>query len=187
MTYRLMGEWATDMACRKLGVEAKCMTAVIPLPGSENEESKKRKSKSHIIELSTEQKAAVGRHGTIGRQILDNVRDDDAVVCECEQVSVGEVKYAISELHVRNLVNLRRRTRMGMGTCQGGLCACRAAGIMADANNCAESALNDLQSFINERWKGMNPVGWGDTLDEAQFMSWLIRGVGGLSGSEIKK
>ncbi len=187
MTYRLMGEWATDMACRKLGVEAKCMTAVIPLPGSDNEESKKRKSKSHIIELSTEQKAAVGRHGTIGRQILDNVRDDDAVVCECEQVSVGEVKYAISELHVRNLVNLRRRTRMGMGTCQGGLCACRAAGIMADANNCAAAALNDLQSFINERWKGMNPVGWGDTLDEAQFMSWLIRGVGGLSGSEIKK
>ena len=88
---------------------------------------------------------------------------------------------------MRNLVNLRRRTRMGMGTCQGGLCACRAAGIMADANNCAAAALNDLQSFINERWKGMNPVGWGDTLDEAQFMSWLIRGVGGLSGSEIKK
>ena len=47
MTYRLMGEWATDMACRKLGVEAKCMTAVIPLPGSDNEESKKRKS-NHI-------------------------------------------------------------------------------------------------------------------------------------------
>ena len=129
----------------------------------------------------------MGRHGTLGRRILDNGGDDDAVVCECEQVSVGEVNYAISELHVHNLINLRRRTRMGMGTCQGGLCACRAAGLIANANKCAQESLDDLQAFVNERWKGMKPVGWGDTLEESQFMSWLIRGVGGLSGNiEVK-
>lgn len=187
MTYRLMGEWATDLACRKLGVKAECRTADIPLPGSEKEEKAPRRSRSHIIELSTEQRAAVDRHGTLGKQIIDSVGDDDAVVCECEQVSVGEVNYAISELHVHNLINLRRRTRMGMGTCQGGLCACRAAGLLANANNCAQASLDDLQSFISERWKGMNPVAWGDTLEEAQFMSWLIKGVGGLSGYVEKK
>ena len=187
MTYRLMGEWATDLACRKLGVKAECHTADTPLPGSEKEEKAPRRSRSHIIELSTEQRAAVDRHGTLGKQIIDSVGDDDAVVCECEQVSVGEVNYAISELHVHNLINLRRRTRMGMGTCQGGLCACRAAGLLANANNCAQASLDDLQSFISERWKGMNPVAWGDTLEEAQFMSWLIKGVGGLSGYVEKK
>lgn len=183
MTYRLMGEWATDLACRKLGVRAECRTAVMPLPGSEKEDTKKRRSRSHIIDLSTEQRAAVERHGTLGKRIIDNGGDDDAVVCECEQVSVGEVNYAISELHVHNLINLRRRTRMGMGTCQGGLCACRAAGLIANANKCAQASLDDLQLFVNERWKGMKPVGWGDTLEESQFMSWLIRGVGGLSGN----
>lgn len=187
MTYRLMGEWATDLACRKLGVKAECHTADTPLPGSEKEEKAPRRSRSHIIELSTEQRAAVDRHGTLGKQIIDSVGDDDAVVCECEQVSVGEVNYAISELHVHNLINLRRRTRMGMGTCQGGLCACRAAGLLANANRCAQASLDDLQSFISERWKGMNPVAWGDTLEEAQFMSWLIKGVGGLFGYVEKK
>lgn len=187
MTYRLMGEWATDLACKKLGVSAKCRTAEIPLPGSEKDEVKKRKTKSHIIDLSTEQRAAADRHGTLGRHISDKVRDHDAVVCECEQVSVGEVDYAISELHVHNLINLRRRTRMGMGTCQGGLCACRAAGLLADANNCASASLDDLQWFINERWKGMNPVSWGDTLEEAQFMSWLVKGVGGFTGKVEKE
>ena len=52
------------------------------------------------------------------------------MVCECEAVTAGEVRYAVDELNVNNLVDLRRRTRVGMGTCQAELCACRAAGLM---------------------------------------------------------
>ena len=187
MTYRLMAEWATDMACRKLGVTAECVTAKRPLPGSEPAEVKKqrrlkgwRRTKSHIIELSTDQKAAEGRHGTMSRDIDRKNRADEALVCECEQVSVAEVKYAVDVLHVHNLLNLRRRTRMGMGTCQGQLCACRAAGLLASQNACSGDSLEDLASFINERWKGMSPVGWGETLEEAQFMTWLYDGTAGL-------
>lgn len=187
MTYRLMAEWASDMACCKLGVDAKCVTARQPLPGSEPSEVKKqrrlkgwRRAKSHIIELSTDQKAAEGRHGTMSREIDRKDPSGESLVCECEQVSVAEVKYAIDVLHVHNLLNLRRRTRMGMGTCQGQLCACRAAGLMAAEGACSGDSLEDLASFINERWKGMSPVGWGETLEEAQFMSWLYEGVAGL-------
>lgn len=201
MTYRLMAEWATDLACKKLGNSNHCVTATEPLPGSEPAEVRKqkrlkswRRTKSHIIDLSTDQKAAEGRHGTMSRDINRNGADDEGLVCECEQVSVAEVKYAITELHVHNLLNLRRRTRMGMGTCQGQLCACRAAGILAEnaAENegnpnplavspqCAQKQLDDLASFINERWKGMSPVGWGETLEEVQFMTWLYQGVAGL-------
>lgn len=179
MTYRLMAEWAADLACKKLGRNVKCETAETPLPGSEVE-MKKYSSKSHIIELSTEQKAAEGRHGTLSRKIASNDDVDDALVCECEQVSVGEVKFAVDELHVHNLINLRRRTRMGMGTCQGELCACRAAGLMAESESCADRTLKDLGAFINERWKGMAPVAWGETLVEIQFTSWLYNGVCGL-------
>ena len=185
MTYRLMAEWATDLACRKLARKAKCQTAEIPLPGSEN--LSKSRSRKHIIELGTEQKAAEGRHGTMSRYIPSHNANDDALVCECEQVSVGEVNYAIENLHVQNLINLRRRTRMGMGTCQGEMCACRAAGLLGKADGCADRTLSDLASFLGERWKGMYPVAWGETLVENQFTSWLYNGVCGINQMVEKK
>ena len=76
---------------------------------------------------------------------------------------------------------LRRRTRMGMGTCQGELCALRAAGLMCSA--CKKSATEmgaDLADFINERWKGMYPVGWGATLAEGQLVANIYQGLCGL-------
>ncbi len=179
MTYRLMAQEATDLACRKLGVDRKCETAQVPLPGSDNTDDDRRR-RAHIIELSTEQKAAEERHGSLTGRIASNDDAEDALVCECEQVSVGEVNFAIEELHVHNLVNLRRRTRMGMGTCQGELCTCRAAGLLERHEKCARRTLNDLASFLDERWHGMYPVCWGETLVEIQFTSWLYEGVCGL-------
>lgn len=184
MTYRLMAEWATDMVCKKLGIDARCVTAEQPLPGSEDEKERSSKGfmrKKHIIDMSTGQKAAQGRHGSLSSQI--NYREgsaDDALVCECEQVSVGETRYAIERLNVNNLVNLRRRTRLGMGTCQGGICACRASAILAEQLG-NDAALDDLASFVNERWKGMQPVAWGQTLVEANFSEWIYKGVCGLA------
>ena len=112
---------------------------------------------------------------------------NDSLVCECEGVTVGEVNYAIDNLNINKLVNLRRRTRVGMGTCQGGLCACRAAGLMVKAHNCADKAKQDMADFVQERWKGMNPIAWGDTLNEAQFMSWIYEGVCGLNNDTNHK
>lgn len=183
MTYRLMAEWAADMACRKLGHDGgPCTTATTPLPGSDEKQSddSKKSRKMHIIELSTDQKAAEGRHGSLSSEIIYNDEGDDALVCECEAVSVGELKFAIDKLHCNNLINLRRRTRLGMGTCQGGICACRAAAILGRHLHNTDKALADLESFVNERWKGMMPVAWGQTLVEAQFSSWLYEGSCGL-------
>lgn len=183
MTYRLMAEWATDMACRKLGNDKRCETADRPLPGSEPEtvEKTSKYKKSHIIELSTDQKAAQGRHGTMSRDIPREVLrgDDDAIVCECEQVSAGEARYAMDKLHVSSLINMRRRTRLGMGTCQGSICACRAASLLSEKIGQSES-LDDLASFVSERWKGMRPVAWGQTLVEANFSAWIYQGICGL-------
>lgn len=181
MTYRLMAEEATNMACSKLGIDKPCTTAEQPLPGSESaQKDKKSDTRKHIISLSTDQKAAEDRHGTLSTEIKYESDEDEALVCECEHVSVGEVKYAIENLHVDNLINMRRRTRLGMGTCQGELCACRGAGLLHKAHGCTERALADLHSFINERWKGMKPVAWGESLVEGQFMAWLYGGVCGL-------
>lgn len=175
MTYRLMAEWATDLACRKLGVSSTCQTAEKPLPGSETHENE---SKTTFFDMG--QKAAHGRHGSRSVNIRTEGLLDKSLVCECEGVSVAEVNYAIETLDAKNITNLRRRTRLGMGTCQGELCACRAAGLLAKANGCARESVEDLASFMNERWKGMFPVAWGDTLSEAQFTSWIYEGVCGL-------
>ena len=106
---------------------------------------------------------------------------DNSLVCECEEVTVGEINYAVDKLHVNNLVNLRRRTRMGMGTCQGELCACRAANILNKVHKCSTKAKSDLMIFLQERWKGIYPIAWGDSLGEAQFTSWIYEGVCGLT------
>lgn len=180
MTYRLMAEQATDLVCRKLNISKKCQTATIPLPGSDLS-SQEEEAKKYWEKPTMSQKAAVGRLGNMARDLsLDNSYDS-SIVCECEEVSVGEVNAALEKLDVHNLIDLRRRTRFGMGTCQGELCACRAAGLIAKTHNCTEKSRKDLAGFIEERWKGMYPIAWGEALRESEYTQWVYSEVLGMS------
>ena len=125
-------------------------------------------------------RSSVGRHGEMAARIASESKYDNSLVCECEDVTVGEVNYAVNELDVHNLIDLRRRTRVGMGTCQGELCACRAAGLLGEAHNCSQKAKEDLASFLNERWKGLYPVAWGEALRESEYTQWIYGGVCGM-------
>ena len=185
MTYRLMGEWTTDLICKKLNLSAKCVTAEEKLPGSREEENVSRK----LISIPAMQReSSIYRHGDMAERVSAETPAQRSLVCECEEVSAGEVEYAINALDVNNLVDLRRRTRVGMGTCQGELCACRAAGLMAEKGRyCTRRAKEDLTDFLNERWKGMAPVAWGDTLRESEFTMWLYDGVCGLTNNHSVK
>ncbi len=174
MTYRLMAEVATNMAMKKLGRTGECKTAVTPLPGSEAPAIEPGKT------YSMAQKATARRHGTESRKISGASNLDAALVCECENVTVGEVEHAVNDLHVKTLTNLRRRTRVGMGTCQGQLCACRAASRLCKHRDVAEQA-KDLAKFVGERWKGMKPVAWGATLNEAQLMGLVYEDLLGVN------
>ncbi|WP_372640371.1 anaerobic glycerol-3-phosphate dehydrogenase subunit A [Ancylomarina sp.] len=181
MTYRLMAEEATDLICQKLAVDKACETAYKPLPGSEKSDLSMENASQKIYSgLSIAQKSAQDRHGSLAHKASNGGENDDSLVCECEGVSLGEVKYAINELHVNNLIDLRRRTRVGMGTCQGELCACRAAGLLCESLEEAGKAKDDLANFLQERWKGMSPIAWGDTINEVQFTSWIYEGIYGL-------
>lgn len=186
MTYRLMAEKAADLACQKLGIDKKCDTTVVPLPGSEKTDSEiKAEMHDDIYSdrvASTSRVAEIGRHGTFTNEIPHETIEDRALVCECEEVSAGEVKFAVDKLHVHNLINLRRRTRIGMGTCQAELCACRASCVLCQVgNNKPEKELADLKSFMQERWKGMQPVAWGDTLKENQLTLKIYQELCGLN------
>ncbi len=182
MTYRLMAEWTTDLICRKLNVAGKCTTAEENLPGSR--ESFEEINKKIVSIPATSRQSAISRHGDMAAKLSGNDDFQNGLVCECENVSVGEVEFALKELNVTNLVDLRRRTRVGMGTCQGELCACRAAGLMGSSISCTEKSMKDLMSFLNERWKGVYPIAWGDALRESEYTTWVYESVCGLEQTD---
>lgn len=179
MTYRLMAEWATDLICKKLNHQAECKTAKQPLPGSQETATE---THQRIISIPNPIRvSAIYRHGARADRLLAEQRLDRSLVCECEMVTAGEVRYAVEELDVNNLVDLRRRTRVGMGTCQGELCACRAAGLMSRFNVIsARRSTTQLSSFLEERWRGIEPIAWGDAIREAEFSSWIYYSLLGL-------
>ncbi|EMB49273.1 sn-glycerol-3-phosphate dehydrogenase subunit A [Vibrio mimicus] len=179
MTYRLMAEWATDLVAKKLGNTEICQTHLRPLPGSQ-EAPKTLKKTASIAKPVYE--SAIYRHGERATRFLSDDAKSQAVICECEMVTAGEIEYAIKQLDVNNLVDLRRRTRLGMGPCQGELCSYRAASLFseyAQVSGCQSSHL--LVDFLEERWKGIKPIFWGDALREAEFSYWIYEGLLGAS------
>ncbi|MFM4967820.1 anaerobic glycerol-3-phosphate dehydrogenase subunit A [Aeromonas veronii] len=176
MTYRLMAEWATDLLAKKLGNSKPCQTAELSLPGSRDPEKVSAPGLSVPVEGSAQY-----RHG---ERVIAFFRDNpkaNALICECEMVTAGEIEYALRELDVDNLIDLRRRTRLGMGPCQGELCAYRAAGLMQEYGKAdGRQACVMLRQFLEERYKGTRPVLWGDALREAEFTYWIYEGLFGL-------
>ena len=159
-TSRLMAEMVTDKVCEKLGVKVACTTAVKPLPGSERRHPKN--------EEPYFKRAAIGRHGTeVSRMDFERGRE---IICECEQVTRAEIAYAVKTLGVRNISDLRRHTRIGMGTCQGSFCIRKVAKVLAEELGQPEKEGEFINDYLQERWKGMTPVLWGDTLREAEYM-----------------
>lgn len=69
------------------------------------------------------------------KERAEKIRDNPAygaIVCRCEQVSEGEILDAIhSTLGARTLDGVKRRTRAGMGRCQGGFCSPRVMELLA--------------------------------------------------------
>ncbi len=180
MTYRAMAEQATDMVCRKLGVDKPCLTAVTPLPGAE--ESKVELPEKQIFAFM----ARLGRHGSLAGNIASDDEIDNSLVCECEEVTVGEVKHALNSRTVESIDQLRRRTRVGMGTCQGQLCTLRAACLVSHLlDRTPKDTVGDVAAFINERWRGMYPVAWGATLSEAQLTAHIYQDLCGIGAADL--
>ncbi|MFV0574907.1 MAG: anaerobic glycerol-3-phosphate dehydrogenase subunit A [Vibrio sp.] len=179
MTYRLMAEQATDLIAKKLGNTNPCSTHSQPLPGSVESPKTLRKTASIAKPIY---ESAIYRHGERAEAFLSESPKSQAIVCECEMVTAGEIEYAIKKLDVQNLVDLRRRTRMGMGPCQGELCAYRAASLFKEYSDITgnESALL-MKDFFEERWKGIKPIFWGDALREAELSYWVYEGLFGCS------
>ncbi len=101
-----------------------------------------------IIRRKTEMKPAdyVHRH-------LDLPYDDPhKFICRCEQVTAGEVKDALTrEIPVMTVDGVKRRTRAGMGFCQGAFCRNRVRKMIDLTYGTAIDPLSDQQESGYER------------------------------------
>jgi glycerol-3-phosphate dehydrogenase len=156
-TFRMMAEETVDAVCRQFGETRPCTTKTTPLPGSES-------GKHYLLGSRLERKEGE----LIGEQMI----------CECELISRARLEETMQRLGTTNLDDIRRQLRLGMGPCQGGFCIYRATGILHGIDGLsAQQADASLLDFLQERWKGMWPVLYGDQLRQARLDEWIFHGV----------
>ena len=66
-----------------------------------------------------------------------------------------------------------------MGPCQGGFCIYRATGILHGVGRLdgARGLGRPCAGFLQERWKGMWPILYGDQLRQARLDDWIFQGL----------
>ncbi|HET8874596.1 MAG TPA: anaerobic glycerol-3-phosphate dehydrogenase subunit GlpA [Gaiellaceae bacterium] len=159
-TFRLMAELAVDTVCAQLGVDRPCRTHMEPLPDSDD---------GQFYELGARLRAR------------EPVPQSEEIICECELVTRQRLEKAMEQRQTANLDDLRRTVRLGMGPCQGGFCIYRATGILHAVERLDNDEANAaLLSFLQERWKGVHPILYGDQLRQARLDDWIFQGVLGV-------
>ena len=160
-TYRLMAEKLCNLVCQKLGVHAECRTAIEPIIESASPEMLEKAAKYfpvHGVPL------AANRLGEAFPIVVEKAAamKSNPLLCECEMVSRAEIEYVAADPASQNLTDVRLRTRLGMGTCQGTYCSLRTIGALTECKTpFAMSPADNLRDFLQERWKGLRPALWG--------------------------
>ncbi|MCC7206664.1 MAG: anaerobic glycerol-3-phosphate dehydrogenase subunit A [Anaerolineae bacterium] len=170
-TFRLMAEKTVDQVCAHLGVSAPCTTASVELPAPEA--GPYGGGRRHR-----------GYHALPNRlAALEDAPTHTGLICECEIVTRPELEAAIEAGGAGvSLDDLRRDLRLGMGPCQGGFCAYRAAGILQEVQKLpAEDAIRALSRFVEERFRGNRPLLWGHQLRQALLDESIFRRQLGLT------
>ena len=153
-TYRLMAERVVDLVAGQFGVGSTCTTADTPL---------------------VDPKPARAIRGTSppvpgALDVGGSAPPLPPLLCECELVRPEDVATWLKNPVVRNLDDLRRRTRVGTGPCQGAFCGLRLAAELVDhRGQDGTTASVALAEFLEARWRGTRPVFWGSRVRQAQI------------------
>jgi glycerol-3-phosphate dehydrogenase len=156
-TLRLMAQDLVDAMCAQLELERPCATATTRPPGNED-----------------------GEAYEIGSRLRrrEETLLDEQLICECELIGRSRLEATMRRRGSENLDDIRRSLRLGMGPCQGGFCIYRATGILHAVDRLTgEEAGESLRSFLQERWKGVYPILYGDQLRQARLDDWIFQGL----------
>jgi glycerol-3-phosphate dehydrogenase len=168
-TYRLMAEKVADRVAQQLGNSTPCRTAEENLSP---EIPKTTRSEALRILPKAAAEKMIGRLGEDLEPVLAEIKHDPRkaqMLCECEMVCIAEVEKVASDDDTHHLADIRRKTRLGMGTCQGAFCTYRALPLLWQEKGKYDSLRDELERFINQRWKGIRPVLWGEQLRETEL------------------
>ncbi|GAB4351477.1 MAG: anaerobic glycerol-3-phosphate dehydrogenase subunit A [Candidatus Abyssubacteria bacterium] len=158
-SYRMMAEHATDVICSKLGIRETCRTHLEPLPGGEDTLDIHEIAREYGVPAYIVQRL-YQRYGTRLVTILSEEPKGAAksIICQCESVTEAEIRYVVRHEWARTLDDVRRRTRLGAGPCQGCRCTLSAACILAEELHLNPDDLAGIVlEFLQERWKGKRP------------------------------
>ena len=183
-TYRLMAEKMADLVCLKLGIDATCRTAIEPLaqqPAPSLCKKAEAYFPAHRVKLVAE------RLGDQFPAVVESLAKGSGMdlLCECELVSRAEVELVAADKATHYLHDVRFRTRLGMGTCQGTYCSLRAIGALTDAAiPFAVSPRANLKTFLQERWRGVRPALWGAQVQEIEMGRAIFGATLNLDGAD---
>ena len=173
-TYRLMAEKFCDVLAPKLGNTAKCRTAeedLVPAVSDADKKAARQYFPAYGVNLAAT-RLGTEKFPEVVKTLKENLESRE-VICECENVTLAELTRIAQEPTSHSVADVRRRTRLGMGTCQGNYCALRSAAtlnkLFKDKLEGCNDSLSDMKNFLQARWKGITPVMLGKTLREAEM------------------
>ncbi len=174
-TYRLMAEDAVNLVAQRLGNTKPCRTAeeVMPVPAFEHRGESKPVDTGPSLHWLGKPLAAIEQTQTY-----------NDLICECELVTRTRLQEAMAN-GASNIDDLRRMVRVGMGPCQGGWCVYRSGALLYEDRSTQvdfsiEYTNAALLHFLQERWRGLTPVLWGDQLRQARLDELIFAGLLGI-------
>jgi glycerol-3-phosphate dehydrogenase len=161
-TYRLMAEKTADLVCQRLGLTRDCRTAHEPLPASEG--------------------ARYTEPGFTPKMWFRKKDPSDLLLCECEMVPTSvfdEIASSLSDNGFRpGLREMGQRSRVGKGPCQGAFCSLRMTAHLYNQGMIKDrQGVTELKDFLNERWRGIQPLLWGSAVAQAELQEALHCGL----------
>ena len=184
-TYRLMGEKVTDLICHYLNVKTPCRTAFEPLVDDASPElmaKARRYFPSYGADLAASRLGAEGLEKVVVR--MQEKPEKRQLICECENVTMAEVEEAAADSTSYMISDVRRKTRMGMGTCQGAFCTFRSVGaVEANGLPWGKDTNGLFKEFLQSRFKGIRPILWGNVMREMELTRGIYEGTLNINGA----
>ena len=164
-TYRLMAEKTADLVAKRIGNKETCKTRDLPLFDSEA--------------------CRWTEPGAAPRYWYKKKDPEDVILCECEMVPQSAVDEIIqASPHGEGEMTLEAialRSRAGKGPCQGSFCSLRIASYLYDLGYYKdETGLHHMRNFLNERFKGLRSIIWGQQMAQMELAEALHCGLIGL-------
>ena len=161
-TFRLMAEKTADLVAKRLGNTVACKTAKEALP----EDGRVRWTEP----------------GYAARHWFRQHDQNDAILCECEMVSKSVVDNIIDQSpgHEKDMTlkAIGLRSRVGKGTCQGAFCGMRVTSYLYDREFYQnKDGLCHMKQFVEERFKGIRPVLWGEQMSQIELAETMHCGL----------